>query len=310
MTLSPQPVIYIVEPFGGSVRRHNPNLPHVFWDDAAVTRGDGVFESLLVRDGKVANLAAHAERFARSAQLLDLPEVSGEDWERATREAMADYARERGGEPFEAKCTWTYTRGRETTGVPSAWITVRALPKNIAEQREKGVKAMTAPRGYTITPNLPDAKGAAPWLAVGAKTLNYAANMAAMRWAREHGYDDVIYIEPAEEPGSARVLEGATSTVLVFKKGGKIRTPRHGSAVLAGTTQQAIFDTAQDRGWRCKTTDLTVDDLLKAESVWLVSSTRVATRVTKLDDEKLPASDNEAEIRELFDVAIQKSLES
>lgn len=44
--------------------------------------------------------------------------------------------------------------------------------------------------------------------------------------------------------------------------------------------------------------------------MWLVSSTRVATRVTKLDDEKLAAPDNEAEIRELFDAAIQKSLES
>ncbi|WP_257183091.1 aminodeoxychorismate lyase [Corynebacterium cystitidis] len=309
VSVSPQPVIYIVEPFGGSVRRQNPNLPHVFWDDAAVTRGDGVFESILVRNSQAANLRAHRARFARSAQLLDLPEVNEDSWVRATREAVADFARERSGEPFEATCTWTFTRGRESTGVPSAWITLRELPASVIAQRDIGVKVMTAPRGYTITPDLLDSEISAPWLAVGAKTLNYVANMAGLRWARAQGFDDVIYIEPAEKLGDARVLEGATSTVLVFKKGGKIRTPHHGGDVLAGTTQQAIFETAQADGWRCKTSAVTVDELRKAESVWLVSSTRVATRVTKLNDEKMPAPANEAEIRALFEKVINASLE-
>ena len=49
--LTPAPVICLVEPFGGSVRRQNPNMPHVFWDDAAVTRGDGIFETMLVLVG-------------------------------------------------------------------------------------------------------------------------------------------------------------------------------------------------------------------------------------------------------------------
>ena len=56
-----EPVIYVVEPFGGSVRRHMPNLPLVYWDDAAVTRGDGIFESLLVRNGKQLEPTARAE---------------------------------------------------------------------------------------------------------------------------------------------------------------------------------------------------------------------------------------------------------
>ena len=69
---SSSPVIYVVEPYGGSVRRHNPALPLVYWDDAAVTRGDGVFETLLIRDGHPANLRRHLDRFQASARLLDL----------------------------------------------------------------------------------------------------------------------------------------------------------------------------------------------------------------------------------------------
>ena len=94
--LPPAPVIYLVEPFGGSVRRQNPNMPHVFWDDAAVTRGDGVFESILVRGGTPVNLDKHLDRFARSAKLLGLPDPGREHWTRATEEAVADYCRERG----------------------------------------------------------------------------------------------------------------------------------------------------------------------------------------------------------------------
>ena len=72
--LPPAPVIYLVEPFGGSVRRQNANTPHIFWDDAAVTRGDGIFETILIRKGEPANLEQHVERFRRSAATLDLPD--------------------------------------------------------------------------------------------------------------------------------------------------------------------------------------------------------------------------------------------
>lgn len=298
--IPPQPVIYIIEPFGGSIRRQNSNLPHVFFDDAAVTRGDGVFESILVRDGEPINLKAHFERFARSAKLLELPVPEEARWREATLEAASDYVRERGKKAPDAKCTWTYTRGRASTGVPSAWIIIDQVSEQVLQERENGVKVITAPRGYTITPNLPDTKDAAPWLAIGAKTLNYAANMAAVRWAKKNGFDDVIYIDPT----TGLVLEGATSTVVVVKRGNKLRTPGSGAGVLQGTTQQAIFDYAERKGWRCKSRDLSVDDLVEAESVWLVSSTRIATRVKRIDDTKLPAPDNEAELRTLFDRAL------
>ena len=49
---------------------------------------------------------------------------------------------------------------------------------------------------------------------------------------------------------------------------------------------------------------MTVERLLDAESVWLVSSVRVAVRVTEIDGRKLPAPDNEDEVRELINAAL------
>lgn len=297
--LPPQPVIYLVEPFGGSIRRQNANIAHVFWDDAAVTRGDGIFETLLIHGGEPVNLDKHLQRFRRSAEALDLPDPGVDHWIKATREAVSDYYRERGGaagEDAEAKCVWTMTRGRETTGVPTAWLTVRPVEASIIAQRAEGVKAVTAPRGYSIA----SGEGAAPWLAVGAKTLNYAASMAALRWARSQGVDDVIYVDHKD----GRVLEATTSTVVIVRKDNKLRTPAPHADILPGTTQQALFDHASRHGWRCKAKDLYVDDIYGAESVWLVSSVRKAVRVTELNGRPLGAGADK-EIPALVDAAVQ-----
>lgn len=291
-------VIYLVEPFGGSMRRQNANLPHVYWDDAAVTRGDGCFETILVTGGTPTNLDAHLKRFTNSARLLDLPEPPMEAWRTATEQAVADFVRESGLEPedVDAKCQWTYTRGRESTGVPSAWVTVRPIPREQIELRERGAKVMTAPRGYTLA-----ATDETPWLTVGAKTLNYSAAMSALRWAKGKGFDDVIYIDPT----TGRVLEGATSSVIVVR-GDKLRTPITGGDVLPGTTQAAVFAQAEKEGWRCKEKDFDIDYLLSSDQVWLVSSVRGGVRVTAIDGTKLPApgKKEEAKLRKLISAAM------
>ena len=302
---SSTPLIYIVEPYGGSIRRHNAALPHIYWDDAAVTRGDGVFETLLIRDGHPANLQRHLDRFQSSARLLELPEPNVADWIDATRQAVEEWSQRTDA---DAKCVWTYTRGRESTGHPSAWLTITPLGETVLRQRRKGVKVMTSPRGFTIDTSLPGVEEAteggapepAPWLTVGARTRTYAANMAAMRYAGSRGNADVINVAPA----TGRVLEGATSTVIVARPGRKLRTPTPGGDILPGTTQAALFEYAEEQGWRCKEKDMTVESLLDAESVWLVSSVRVAVRVTELDGRVLPAPANEDEVRELINAAL------
>lgn len=285
------PVIYILEPFGGSARRHNPALPHVYFDDAAVTRGDGVFETLLVRRGRAVKVGRHLERFARSARAMGLPDVDTRQWETATADAAAEWEALYGDR--EARCTWTYSHGRAATGLPSAWVIVQELPAGTAEVRERGVKVATTTRGFQVT-DTPE------WLGEGAKTLSRATTAAALRWARGQGADDVIFLDT---PGG-NVLEGATASVIVVKPGRKLRTPESGSGVLAGTTQAAIFELAEARGWRCKSRPIAYEDLLAAESVWLVSSTRMAVRVRKLDGRKLPGGPLDDEVRRLVDEAL------
>lgn len=319
------PVIYTVDVRAGTFRRHDPAQPVVFWDDAAVTRGEAVFESLLVRSGRAANLQRHLDRLQRSAQRMDLPAPDRVVWQQVTAAAVADWQEQSGGR--EGKCTWTYSRGRQYTGgtggaaegdagdaadagtrapQPTAWLVIAPVAQGVLQQRHDGVRAQLVPRGWTTT--------------VGAKTVNYAATMAALRQA--HGFDDVIFVEPtspmATSPASAsaasasdaRVLEGATSTVvLVLREGSQRRLVTPAGDVLAGTTVDALFDYARQQGWICENRPVTAGELYQAESVWLISSVRIAVRVTSLGGMnspavELPAPVNLAEIRGLIEQAL------
>lgn len=316
-------VIYTVDVRAGTFRRHDPAQPVVFWDDAAVTRGEAVFESLLVRNGRAANLQRHLDRLQRSAQRMDLPAPDRAVWQQVTAAAVADWQEQSGGR--EGKCTWTYSRGRQYTGgagdiggagdaadsgagapQPTAWLVIAPVAQGVLQQRHDGVRAQLVPRGWTTT--------------VGAKTVNYAATMAALRQA--HGFDDVIFVEPtspmATSPASAsdasasdaRVLEGATSTVvLVLREGSQRRLVTPAGDVLAGTTVDALFDYARQQGWICENRPVTAGELYQAESVWLISSVRIAVRVTSLGGMnspavELPAPTNHAEIRGLIEQAL------
>lgn len=316
-------VIYTVDVRAGTFRRHDPAQPVVFWDDAAVTRGEAVFESLLVRNGRAANLQRHLDRLQRSAQRMDLPAPDRAVWQQVTAAAVADWQEQSGGR--EGKCTWTYSRGRQYTGgtgdiggagdaadsgagapQPTAWLVIAPVAQGVLQQRHDGVRAQLVPRGWTTT--------------VGAKTVNYAATMAALRQA--HGFDDVIFVEPtspmATSPASAsdasasdaRVLEGATSTVvLVLREGSHRRLVTPAGDVLAGTTVDALFDYARQQGWICENRPVTAGELYQAESVWLISSVRIAVRVTSLGGMnspavELPAPTNHAEIRGLIEQAL------
>lgn len=319
------PVIYTVDVRAGTFRRHDPAQPVVFWDDAAVTRGEAVFESLLVRNGRAANLQRHLDRLQRSAQRMDLPAPNRVVWQQVTAAAVADWQEQSGGR--EGKCTWTYSRGRQYTGgtgdtadgdagdaadagmgapQPTAWLVIAPVAQGVLQQRHDGVRAQLVPRGWTTT--------------VGAKTVNYAATMAALRQA--HGFDDVIFVEPtspmATSPASAsaastsdaRVLEGATSTVvLVLREGSQRRLVTPAGDVLAGTTVDALFDYARQQGWICENRPVTAGELYQAESVWLISSVRIAVRVTSLGGMnspavELPAPVNLAEIHGLIEQAL------
>ena len=51
---------------------HDPGAPLLYADDLAAVRGDGIFETLLIRDGRPCLLEAHLGRLTQSAAMICL----------------------------------------------------------------------------------------------------------------------------------------------------------------------------------------------------------------------------------------------
>ena len=267
--------------------------PLLHADDLAVLRGDGVFETLLVRDGAACLLDAHLQRLARSAELMELPKPDLAAWRHAVDTAVRQWT-----PAGEGALRLIYSRGRESGSQddprPTAYVMITPLPARIAAARHEGVAAMTLDRG------LPATGGPMPWLLAGAKTLSYAVNMAALRHAAKHGADDVIFVS-----SDGYVLEGPRSTVVVVEPGRMI-TPPPTQPILRGTTAEALFETARDAGYRCEYSSLRSTDLVAAQDIWLVSSITLAARVHSLDGRKLKPRVPDAEFTGLVDLAMTR----
>ncbi|OBA92409.1 4-amino-4-deoxychorismate lyase, partial [Mycobacteriaceae bacterium 1482268.1] len=233
-------------------------------------------------------------RLTQSARLMDLPEPDLPRWRVAVAAAVSRWIEQGGG---EGVMRLIYSRGRESGSEPTAFAMIGAVPARVAGVRASGLAAVTLDRW------LP-AEGAAdmPWLLAGAKTLSYAVNMAALRHAERLGAGDVIFVS-----SEGQVLEGPRSTVVIASEiDGRLGllTPPPWYPILRGTTQQALFEVARNKGYDCDYRALRPADLFAAQGVWLVSSITLAARVHTLDGKPLRPSPMAAEFSELVDAAI------
>lgn len=276
---------------------HEPGAPLVHPDDLAVVRGDGIFETLLVRDGGACLVEPHLQRLTQSAKVMELPAPDLPSWRRAIEVAATQWCR---GSGDEGALRLIYSRGRESGSAPTAYVMVTPVPERVAAVRRDGLAAVTLDRGLPAV-----GADSMPWLLAGAKTLSYAVNMAALRHAARHGAGDVIFVS-----SDGYVLEGPRSTVLIATDSHDadsdlcLLTPPPWYPILRGTTQQALFEVARTKGYDCDYRALRVADLYDAQGIWLVSSMTLAARVHTLDGRLLPRSPIAKEFAELVDAAI------
>lgn len=234
--------------------------------DLGPARGDGVFETMLVRRGVALKPEAHLDRLARSAALMGLFSPPLADWARLIDLLATTHA------DGEAALKVMLTRGIEGVSDHTAVGTLSPLAPDVLEQRRRGIAVVT------LTLGLPaDLRATSPWLLGGVKYLSYAVNMAAQRHARALGADDAVFISL-----DGRLLEGPTSTI-VWARDGTLHTPPLEIGILPGTTQALLFTRADAAGLGTAMSLGTVADLHAADGVWLVSSVRGAAAVTSLD---------------------------
>ena len=298
----PRPrVVALLAPEGP--RLLDPQAPVVAADDAGLTRGDGCFDSALVipidaaddpRSGddpqasveprtihRVVDLPGHLARLAASATALEIPAPDEAAWTELVATALRAWP-----EPGEATLRLTLTRGPESGGPPTAFVTLTPRQsgrpqRGAATTTSRPVRAVTLSRGHPS-----DAFVDAPWLLGGVKTLSYATNTAALREARRRGAEDVIFTST-----DGYALDAPTAGLLVVRDGAVLSTPTGGTGILASTSIGAILAVAEAEGRIARHELVPVTDLVTADGVWLVASSRGPTPVGELDGRRLAVDD-------------------
>ena len=248
----------------------DPAAPALTVGELSTQRGDGIFESIGVVDGHAQEVGPHLERLAHSARLCELPVPNAAQW-RAAVELAAEHCG-----AGESVIKLILSRGVEHGPAPTAWVTA-AEASDFSRARREGIAVVTLDRGYPL-----DVPARAPWLLLGAKTLSYAVNMAALREARRRGADDAIFTTT-----DGYVLEAPTAS-LILRRGDTFTTPAPTAGILHGTTQLSLFEHLEARGFAVAYETIPAAELAAVDAAWLVSSVRLAAPITAIDGAALP----------------------
>ena len=231
--------------------------------DHALLTGDGVFETLKVEGGVPFAVRRHLERLERSAAglALDTPPVD------AVRAALGEVVAANG----------------LAEGV--ARITLTGGPAPLGSDRGSAGPTLIVASGPPRVWGASAAVAVAPWPrndkgpVAGLKTVSYAENVVALRWARERGAEEAVFANL-----EGRLCEGTGTNVFVAT-GGRMLTPPLSAGCLAGVTRQLLLELGV-----AEEEDLPLAALAEADEAFLTSSTRDVQPIDSVDGTALPAT--------------------
>ncbi|WFF01709.1 aminotransferase class IV [Micromonospora sp. WMMD964] len=237
-------------------------------DDLGVLRGDGLFESMHLREGRPWLRDEHLARMttAAAAVELDLPPT----------DALVDLLDTvRTGWPVqvEGALRLVCTRGSEAGGPPTVYATLSEVPASSRAARRTGITVAILPLGVPA-----DSRTGLDWLPAGIKSTSYAVNSAARRWAHRAGVDDVLWVS-----SDGYALEGPIANVVWLTGDTLCTVPAATTGILPGTTVAWLLAHAHELGLGAAERMVTPTELHDADGVWFSSSVRGLVEVRTLD---------------------------
>jgi branched-chain amino acid aminotransferase len=238
--------------------------------DHGVLYGDGVFEGIRCYGGKIFRLKQHLDRLAHSAEAirLELP-YSLEEFERIIRDTLA------ANELVNAYIRLVVTRGAGTLGLhpfrcpnPGVFCITDSIELYPKEMYERGMKVIVAER-----PRIPVA-----CLDPRIKSLNYLNNVLAKIEAIDAGVLEAIMLNT-----DGQVAECTGDNIFIVSEE-CVFTPPPETGILEGITRGFVMYLCAEQGVPCKEEPLTLDEVLRADEVFLTGTAAEMIAVTQIDD--------------------------
>lgn len=224
--------------------------------DRGLAYGDGVFETVRVRDGRLTLWDGHRGRLERGLACLGIPFRPGDF------DALAAEAANLASRPGVGVVRLTVTRGCGGRGyalpgdvVPSRVLLAYPAPEFPAANYTDGVRVRICELRLSEQPQL-----------AGIKHLNRLEQvLARMEW------NDPEIVEGLLLDARGRLVE-ATSMNLFLSIGGQLFTPALETCGVAGVLREHLLQEFRTRNVETTVTEITPDQLHRADEVFLCNS--------------------------------------
>ncbi|OGA06390.1 MAG: aminodeoxychorismate lyase [Betaproteobacteria bacterium RIFCSPLOWO2_02_64_14] len=251
--------------------------------DRGFAYGDGVFRTLVVRDGQPRAWRRQFGKLAFDAHALGIP---------CPEEALLrEETRQVAGEERSCAVRIVVTRGSGPRGYaspapvrPMRSVSRSPFPQHPAEWIERGVTARVCALRLGWQPAL-----------AGIKHLNRLENvLARAEW------DDPGIAEGLLQDCAGNVIGGTMSNVFVVE-GERIATPDLSQCGVAGVTRDRVMDGARRRRVACVVERISLERLLAAQEVMLVNSLIGVWQVRRLGGRAWDPGTVTAQVRRWLD---------
>ncbi|MGO9172658.1 MAG: aminotransferase class IV [Rhodomicrobium sp.] len=244
--------------------------------DRGFTLGDGLFETVAVRGGKILRLEKHLRRLSRGCAVLKLPPPPD-----TIADCIGTVLSANGLQ--DAAIRITYTRGAGARGLPipeSCAPTLLIAANPLPPAREPArciVSTLTRRNEYSPLSRI--------------KSTNYLDSILAREEAKRRNASDALLLNTAGNAAEA------TAANLFIVKHGQVLTPPLEDGALEGVIREKII--AETEAVECS---LRVPDLMGADEVFLSNSLGLQA-VVAIDDVPIGSGDAGPKYRALLPLA-------
>ena len=248
----------------GSYLPHRAAAVHI--EDRGYQFADGVYEVILVRNGRLVDLDPHFARLQRSLRELAIPAPMSEA---SLDIVLREVARRNGVE--NGLVYLQVTRGVATRD--------HAFPKAakpvlvVTARRSKGPDPKLAADGIAVV-TMPDIR----WLRCDIKSVALLPNVLAKQRAREAGAFEAWQVD-----ADGRVTEGASTNAWIVTAAGDVVTRQADNAILNGVTRLALIDIIGREGYRFVERAFTVAEAKAAREAFATSTAIDLLPVVRID---------------------------
>ena len=235
--------------FNGEIVEHSAaGLPV---DDSGYLYGMGLFETMRAVGGKVFAVDDHLDRLSKSAEKLNINCSYDKPY---LKDAIDKVIKANGLSDARLRLTLTNSPERDGEVMSNVLISAAELEGYPKEHYDKGVRVvLTECRQNPTDPTC------------GHKVTSYAARIMELGEAHRKMAAEALWFT-----ADNRLAEGCISNVFLVK-GGVLCTPRLDTPVLAGVARKHVLELAQKLSIKAEEKDITIQQLLDAEEVFLTN---------------------------------------